>query len=132
MTEADLIEVSTQTIWAIIKCSLPLLLVSLIVGLIISIFQTVTSIQEQTLTFVPKLLAIFITLLLTGNWIMQSCVEFFNTLCDKIQQKNCKHFIQYYMLLGVRLHESGRRHCGARMNCMITMLEFLLKEKQGK
>lgn len=76
MTEADLIEVSTQTIWAIIKCSLPLLLVSLIVGLIISIFQTVTSIQEQTLTFVPKLLAIFITLLLTGNWIMQSCVEF--------------------------------------------------------
>ena len=82
MTEADLIEVSTQTIWAIIKCLLPLLLVSLIVGLIISIFQTVTSIQEQTLTFVPKLLAIFITLLLTGNWIMQSCVEFFNTLCE--------------------------------------------------
>ena len=79
MTEADLIEVSTQTIWAIIKCSL---LVSLIVGLIISIFQTVTSIQEQTLTFVPKLLAIFITLLLTGNWIMQSCVEFFTTLCE--------------------------------------------------
>ena len=77
MTEADLIEVSTQTIWAIIKCSLPLLLVSLIVGLIISI-----SIQEQTLTFVPKLLAIFITLLLTGNWIMQSCVEFFTTLCE--------------------------------------------------
>ena len=82
MTEADLIEVSTQTIWAIIKCSLPLLLVSLIVGLIISIFQTVTSIQEQTLTVVPKLLAIFITLLLTGNWIMQSCVEFFTTLCE--------------------------------------------------
>ena len=80
MTEADLIEVSTQTIWAIIKCSLPLLLVSLIVGLIISIFQTVTSIQA--LTFVPKLLAIFITLLLTGNWIMQSCVEFFTTLCE--------------------------------------------------
>ncbi|HBZ63358.1 MAG TPA: flagellar biosynthetic protein FliQ [Lachnospiraceae bacterium] len=82
MTEADLIEVTTQTIWTIIKCSVPLLLVSLIVGLIISIFQTVTSIQEQTLTFVPKLLAIFITLLLTGNWIMQSCVEFFTTLCE--------------------------------------------------
>ncbi|MGN1206133.1 MAG: flagellar biosynthetic protein FliQ [Eubacterium sp.] len=68
--------------WTIIKCSIPLLLVSLIVGLIISIFQTVTSIQEQTLTFVPKLLAIFITLLLTGNWIMQSCVEFLTTLCQ--------------------------------------------------
>lgn len=77
MTEADLIEFQHRRSGAIIKCSLPLLLVSLIVGLIISIFQTVTSIQEQTLTFVPKLLAIFITLLLTGNWIMQSCVEFF-------------------------------------------------------
>ena len=52
MTEADVVEISTQMIWVIIKCSAPLLLVSLIVGLIISIFQTVTSIQEQTLTFV--------------------------------------------------------------------------------
>ena len=82
MTEADVVELSTQMIWVIIKCSAPLLLVSLIVGLIISIFQTVTSIQEQTLTFVPKLLAIFITLLLTGNWIMHNCVEFFRLLCE--------------------------------------------------
>lgn len=82
MTEADVVELSTQMIWVIIKCSAPLLLVSLIVGLIISIFQTVTSIQEQTLTFVPKLLAIFITLLLTGNWIMHNCVEFFQLLCE--------------------------------------------------
>ncbi len=82
MTEADVVEISTQMIWVIIKCSAPLLLVSLIVGLIISIFQTVTSIQEQTLTFVPKLLAIFITLLLTGNWIMNNCVEFFRLLCE--------------------------------------------------
>lgn len=76
MTEADLIEVSTQTIWAIIKCSLPLLLVSLIVGLIISIFQTVTSIQEQTLTFVPKIIAIFLTLVLLGQWMMNTMVEY--------------------------------------------------------
>lgn len=82
MTEADVVDISSQTIWAIIKCSAPLLLVSLIVGLVISIFQTVTSIQEQTLTFVPKLLAIFITLLLTGGWIMNNCVEFFRLLCE--------------------------------------------------
>lgn len=82
MTEADVVDISSQTIWVIIKCSAPLLLVSLIVGLIISIFQTVTSIQEQTLTFVPKLLAIFITLLLTGGWIMNNCVEFFRLLCE--------------------------------------------------
>ncbi len=82
MTEADVIDISTQMIWVIIKCAAPLLLVSLIVGLVISIFQTVTSIQEQTLTFVPKLLAIFITLLLTGSWIMNNCVEFLQLLCD--------------------------------------------------
>ncbi len=45
MTEADVIDISTQMIWVIIKCAAPLLLVSLIVGLVISIFQTVTSIQ---------------------------------------------------------------------------------------
>lgn len=82
MTETDVVDISSQMIWTIIKCAMPLLLVSLIVGLVISIFQTVTSIQEQTLTFVPKLLAIFITLLLTGNWIMSNCVEFLQLLCE--------------------------------------------------
>ena len=86
MTEADLIEVSTQTIWAIIKCSLPLLLVSLIVGLIISIFQTVTSIQEQTLTFVPKIIAIFLTLILLGSWMMNTMVEYTVQLWSSFSQ----------------------------------------------
>ena len=67
MTDADVLDVTVDMIWCIIKCSAPLLLVSLIVGLVISIFQTVTSIQEQTLTFVPKLLAIFITMLICGG-----------------------------------------------------------------
>lgn len=82
MTDADVIDVVRDMVWTILKCALPLLLVSLIIGLIISIFQTVTSIQEQTLTFVPKLIAIFLVLVLTGEWIMDSCVEFFNTLCN--------------------------------------------------
>jgi flagellar biosynthetic protein FliQ len=82
MSETDVTDITAQMIWVIIKCAAPLLLVSLIVGLVISIFQTVTSIQEQTLTFVPKLLAIFIMLLLTGNWIMNNCVEFFEMLCE--------------------------------------------------
>ena len=82
MTEADVVELSTQMIWVIIKCSAPLLLVSLIVGLIISIFQTVTSIQEQTLTFVPKILSIFITLILCGGWIMNNIVAFMQLLFE--------------------------------------------------
>ncbi len=81
MTDADVLDIAQQMIWTIFKCSMPLLLVSLIVGLVISIFQTVTSIQEQTLTFVPKLIAIFIAILVCGGWIMNCCVEFFSDLC---------------------------------------------------
>lgn len=76
MTEQVIIDIFTQTLVLIIKVSAPMLLVSLVVGLVISIFQTVTSIQEQTLTFVPKLLAIFLTLMLAGNWILTSLKEF--------------------------------------------------------
>ena len=82
MTDADVLDIARDMIFTIIKCSAPLLLVSLIVGLVISIIQTVTSIQEQTLTFVPKLLAIFLAILLCGGWIMDNCVEFFTRLCN--------------------------------------------------
>jgi len=76
MTEEVIIDIFTQTLVLIIKVSAPMLLVSLVVGLIVSILQTVTSIQEQTLTFVPKLLAIFLTLMLAGNWILTMLKEF--------------------------------------------------------
>ena len=82
MTDADVLDIARDMIFTIIKCSAPLLLVSLIDGSVISIFQTVTSIQEQTLTFVPKLLAIFLAILLCGGWIMDNCVEFFTRLCN--------------------------------------------------
>ena len=81
-TDADILDVSRNVRFVVIKCSMPLLLVSLIVGLVISIFQTITSIQEQTLTFVPKLLAIFLALLLLGGWIMNNCVDLFTDICN--------------------------------------------------
>lgn len=80
MTDAEVLDIARDMIFIILKCALPLLLVSLVVGLVISIFQTVTSIQEQTLTFVPKILSIFITLIICGGWIMDNIVEFMNTL----------------------------------------------------
>ena len=83
MTDADVLDITIDMIWCIIKCAAPLLLVSLIVGLAVSIFQTITSIQEQTLTFVAKLLAIFITLMLCGGWIMDNCVDFLVDLSNK-------------------------------------------------
>lgn len=81
MNENILVELLTSTLVLIIKTAAPMLLVSLIVGFIISILQTVTSIQEQTLTFVPKLLAVFLVLMLTGNWIFKSIAEFMEELC---------------------------------------------------
>lgn len=82
MTTDAVIDIAREALWLIIKCSAPLLLVSLIVGLVISIFQTVTSIQEQTLTFVPKILSIFITLIICGGWIMNNIIEFMNRLFE--------------------------------------------------
>ena len=63
-------EIANEALYTIILTSAPLLLVSLVIGLIVSIFQTVTSIQEQTLTFVPKILGVFITLMLLGHWML--------------------------------------------------------------
>lgn len=80
ITQDAVLDIARDAIFNIIIVSAPLLLVSLIVGLIISIFQTVTSIQEQTLTFVPKILAVFITMMLVGSWMMNTMIEFVNDL----------------------------------------------------
>ena len=70
------IEDSSSALYLVIKVAAPVLLVSLIVGLVVSIFQTVTSIQEQTLTFVPKIIAVFLTLILLGHWMLNEMVQF--------------------------------------------------------
>lgn len=59
-----------DALFLVLKTSAPLLLVSLVIGLIVSIFQTVTSIQEQTLTFVPKMVGMFVGLMLIGHWML--------------------------------------------------------------
>ena len=80
MTIDAVADIARDALYLIIKVSLPVLLVSLIIGLIISIFQTVTSIQEQTLTFVPKIICVFLALILFGPWMMNSMVEFMTQL----------------------------------------------------
>ena len=86
MTIDAVSEMTNNALYVIIKVSLPVLLVSLIVGLIISIFQTVTSIQEQTLTFVPKIIAIFLTLILLGSWRTNTMVEYTVQLWSSFSQ----------------------------------------------
>ena len=77
MTEGQVLE---EAIYTIIICSAPMLIISLVVGLIVSIFQTVTSIQEQTLTFVPKIIAVFVGLMIFGSWILTNLTELVTTL----------------------------------------------------
>ena len=80
MTEGQVLDVAKEAIYTIIICSAPMLIISLVVGLIVSIFQTVTSIQEQTLTFVPKIIAVFVGLMIFGSWILTNRTEFVTTL----------------------------------------------------
>lgn len=80
MTEGQVLDVAKEAIYTIIICGAPMLLISLVVGLIVSIFQTVTSIQEQTLTFVPKILAVFVGIMVFGSWILNNLTELINTL----------------------------------------------------
>lgn len=86
MDAGDIITIARQTIWIIIKTAVPILLVSMIVGLIISLFQTLTSIQEQTLTFVPKLLAIMLVLMIMGPWLLNEIVSYMNILWGNFAQ----------------------------------------------
>lgn len=80
MTTEAVINIASEAIWTIIEVSAPLLLLSLVVGLVVSIFQTVTSIQEQTLTFIPKILVIFLGMLIFGSFILDTIVSFMQEL----------------------------------------------------
>jgi flagellar biosynthetic protein FliQ len=76
MNDTIIIDIARQAVYLVLKASAPMLIASLVVGLIVSILQTVTSIQEQTLSFVPKLIAVFLVLILAGSWILNSLKEY--------------------------------------------------------
>lgn len=78
--EQQVIDIMRSALLMIIKVSAPLLLMPLIVGLAVSIFQTTTSIQEQTLAFIPKIISVFLALIVFGAWMMSTLIEFFNNI----------------------------------------------------
>ena len=80
MTEGQVLDIMRDSFYVIIVCSMPMLVISLIVGLTVSVFQTMTSIQEQTLTFVPKILSIFIALIVFGPFILNTLMDYINSL----------------------------------------------------
>ncbi|MCR5526797.1 MAG: flagellar biosynthesis protein FliQ [Lachnospiraceae bacterium] len=69
-------DITQEALYTIMITAAPLLMIALVVGLSVSIFQTVTSIQEQTLTFVPKVLSIFLGIMLLGHWMLNNMVTY--------------------------------------------------------
>ena len=84
MTDADVTDIAVQTMVLAAKVAAPILLTALIVGFAISLFQAATQIQEPTLSFVPKMIAVAIALLLTGNWTLSELVSFTHQLFDML------------------------------------------------
>ncbi len=75
MDQGILLEIVGRSILTIILVASPILIVSMVVGLIVSIFQATTSIQDQTLTFVPKIISIFGSLIFFGPWMLNKLIE---------------------------------------------------------
>ncbi|MHB1205353.1 MAG: flagellar biosynthesis protein FliQ [Rhodospirillaceae bacterium] len=84
MTEADVLDVARDAMMTMLLVSAPMLIIGLVVGLIISIFQTLTHIQEMTLTFIPKILSIFAAMILFMPWMLRELIEFTQRVMDKI------------------------------------------------
>lgn len=84
MTDVQVVEIFKGAIYHILIMSAPMLIAALVVGLVISIFQATTQIQEQTLAFVPKVLAIFLVLMFAGPWLMNTIVTFTIQLFNQI------------------------------------------------
>jgi len=84
MNQADVLEISRLTFLVILKAGGPIMAAGLVIGLIIAVFQTLTSIQEMTLTFVPKIIIIFAAVIVFMPFMMTSVIDFTNTLYDKI------------------------------------------------
>lgn len=83
MNEAQLLDVAREGLLVMLKISAPLLLVGLLVGVVIALFQALTQIQEMTLTFVPKILVMFATLLLLLPFMLGTLAEFTRAMMDR-------------------------------------------------
>ena len=84
MEISQVVDIGREALWVLIKISAPLMLTALFVGLIVSLFQALTQIQEMTLTFVPKILAMFMVLILVMPFMLQSLIDYNNELFTMI------------------------------------------------
>ncbi|PCI42491.1 MAG: flagellar biosynthetic protein FliQ [Rhodospirillaceae bacterium] len=84
MNETDVLDIAREALMVVLKTSAPVMLIGMGVGLTIALFQALTTIQEMTLTFVPKIVAIFITIVLFLPFMMTTVIEFSISLFDRI------------------------------------------------
>jgi flagellar biosynthetic protein FliQ len=84
MTQEMIIEIAQRAVLMMVILAAPILVVSLVVGLLVSIFQAVTQINEMTLTFVPKVIAIFVVLIVLGPWMLQMLLGYTATTFSSI------------------------------------------------
>jgi flagellar biosynthetic protein FliQ len=80
MTDTTVVHIALQTMLVALKLSAPILATSLVIGFTVSLFQSMTQIQEFTLAFVPKLIGVGVALLVCGNWMLHTLVDFTNEL----------------------------------------------------
>lgn len=86
MSQDMVIALAEQGVYTILIVVGPLLLLALVVGLLVSIFQATTQIQEQTLAFIPKIIAVFIGIVFFGPWMLQRMIEFTITIFNNISR----------------------------------------------
>lgn len=84
MTTDLALELGTQMIWAALKLAAPVLFIAMAVGLLISIFQVITQVQEISLTFVPKIVAVALTIIILGPWMLNIVIQFARGLIGNI------------------------------------------------
>lgn len=84
MNEQEITELMTETIWLSIKIGAPIMIIGLVVGVAIGLVQALTQIQEATLVFVPKILAIFVAIVILFPAFTTTMIEFMNVLADRI------------------------------------------------
>ncbi|OUS71586.1 flagellar biosynthetic protein FliQ [Paenibacillus sp. MY03] len=88
MSADFVIGLAGEAVYTVLKASAPMLVLALVVGLLISVFQATTQIQEQTLAFVPKIVAVFVSIIVFGPWILNTVVDFTYRLLN-----NLHHYI---------------------------------------
>ena len=84
MDQSQVMEVATKAMWVTLQVSMPILGVTLVVGLLVSIFQAVTQLQEPTLTFIPKVLATVVVIVVAGPWMLNTMLSFTTDLWGAI------------------------------------------------